>query len=420
MSSHSKIAVSSVPDVSTPSQSFDPRGLSVPVLMYHSVGRVLPDWAWSELTTPADVFESHLRALAAAGYRAVSLAQWHDHVNGTRVLTGKPVVLTFDDGYLDNWTHVVPLLERYGFCGTVLATVEFVQPDDAVRPTLREAGRGELAEDALETRGFMSWEELRRGANSGVLDVQSHAFTHTWYPVSDEVVDFHHPGDAYYWLDWNAYPDGKPFYLSNLGRSRVPFGVPVYRHEKSLACRRFHADPAESEHCAGVVARSGGDAFFLQPGWRDRLGEALTQFRSGRARRGRVETDAERGARLEHELVGSKRALEHGLGRPVDFFVWPGGGYDDDALRMARQHYKAVTLSGAERMRYRNRPLENPGSIIRRGAPTIETGAAEHYAPGRYLVDFIEEFRGVPGARRRRQARKLAYLAAARLGLWPR
>ncbi len=393
---------------------------SVPVLMYHSIGRVMPDWAWSILTTPARVFESHLRALARAGYRSATLAQWHDHVSGAKPLDGKHIVLTFDDGYVDNWTYAAPLLERYGFRGTVLATVEFVQREDVVRPTLRDVWAGRTREDDLEVRGFMSWEELRRGSDSGVLDVQCHAYTHTWYPTAAEVVDFHHPGDAHYWLDWNAFPEAKPFYLASLGTSRVPYGVPVYRHEKSLACRRYFPDPAESEHCAGWVARHGGASFFSAPDWRLQLEAQLSSFRAGRAAAGRSETDAERGERLRREIVESKRVLEERVGRAIDFLVWPGGGYDDDAMRLARSTYAAVTLSGRDRQRYHNRPGENPGSIVRRGAPTIDVGNRSHYAPGRYLVDFLDEFRGVPGARRRRQIRKLALLAAARAGLWPR
>jgi peptidoglycan/xylan/chitin deacetylase (PgdA/CDA1 family) len=388
--------------------------------MYHSVGRILDDWAWSNLTTPARVFEDHLDALSRAGYRSVSLDEWHDHATGTTRLAGKNVVLTFDDGYVDNWTYVAPLLERYGFRGTVLATVEFVQEDDSVRPTLRDVWAQRVAEDELAVRGFMSWAELRRGVESGILDVQSHAFTHTWYPVGDEVVDFHHPGDAHYWLDWNAFPESKPSYLLHPGASRVPYGVPVYRHEKSLACRRYVPDPAESEHCASWVARQGGERFFADPEWRERLRAELQRYRSAHPSAGRSETDAERARRLQHEIVESKRALEGRLDKKVDFLVWPGGGYDAEATRIARSHYKAVTLSGAARQRFRNRPGENPGSIVRRGVPAIDVGTRSHVAPGSYLVEFLDEFRGVPGARRRRQIRKLGLLAGARLGVWPR
>lgn len=394
-------------------------GESIPVIMYHSVGRVLEDWAWNDLTVPAAVFENQLRALARSGYRSATLHEFHEHVSGRKPLSGRRVVLTFDDGYLDNWSYAVPLLERYGFTGTVLVTVDFVPTEPAMRPTLRDVWDGRVKESDLDVRAFMSWEELRRAAVSGTLDVQSHAMTHTWYPVSDEVVDFHHPGDAYYWLDWNAHPDTKPHYLKHLGESRVPHGVPVYRHEKSLACRRFFPDPDESQRLAEWAAAQGG-GFFAAPGWRHALQTQLNELRRLHSPAGRYETDEERRARVEYELLESKRGLSERLGRGVDFLVWPGGGYDDVSLPIAQGAYLAMTVSKAERGAFRNRPGENPGKIVRRGVPSIEAGRRDVAAPGAYFVDFLEEFRGVPGARLRRRARKVFYLGAARAGLWPR
>jgi peptidoglycan/xylan/chitin deacetylase (PgdA/CDA1 family) len=327
-------------------------------------------------------------------------------------------VLTFDDGYLDNWSHAAPLLEKYGFTGTVLATVEFVDPDPVVRPTLRDVWAGTISRNELDVRAFMSWQELRAAAESGVLDVQSHALTHTWYPVSDRVVDFHHPGDAYYWLDWNANPTIKPRYLKHLGDSWVPYGVPVYAHEKSLKCRRYFPDPAESEHMAAWVHERGGNAFFDQPDWRDVLRAELNAFRSRGDRRGRMETDAERAGRIESELADSRDILADKLGRSIEFLVWPGGGYDEYSLDIARRHYRATTVSSAERWRYRNRAGENPGMIVRRGAPTFRWNGRTAAAPGGYIVDVLDEFRGSRWARRRRQFRKIALVAAARSRLW--
>jgi peptidoglycan/xylan/chitin deacetylase (PgdA/CDA1 family) len=387
--------------------------------MYHSVGRVLTDWAWSNLTTPATVFEDHLHALARAGYRSASLREWHAHVQGEKVLPAKSVVLTFDDGYLDNWVYAAPLLERFGYSGTVLVTPEFVQADDALRPTLRDLREGRTAEPELPVRGFMSWEELRRLAAGGTLDVQCHAMTHTWYPVSDEVVDFHHPGDAHYWLDWNADPASKPRYLERPRESRVPYGVPVYAHEKSLKCRRYFPDPRESEHLAAWARREGGATLFERAGWRETLRAELERFRSAQGRAGRLETEDEYRARLQRELVESKHVIEAKLGKPVDFLVWPGGGYNDTAMEIARRHYAAVTVSSADRWTYRNRPGENPGKIVRRGVPSFRVRGQTVFAPGAYLVDFLDEFRGRAWARRRRQVRKLAYIAAGRAGLWP-
>jgi peptidoglycan/xylan/chitin deacetylase (PgdA/CDA1 family) len=392
---------------------------TVPVVMYHSVGRVLDDWAWRNLTATVDVFEDHLRALQRAGYRSATLDEFAAHIDGTRPLEGKRVVLTFDDGYLDNWSHAVPLLERYGFTGTVLVTVEFVDPSGVVRPQ-RKPGAAPADESSLDVRAFMSWDELRRAAASGVLDVQSHAMTHTWYPVSAEVVDFHHPGDAHYWLDWNAFPESKTHYLKHLGTSRVPWGVPVYEHEKSLKCRRFFPDPAEAEHMVGWVTARGGDGFFAAPDWKTQLRTALLEFRTGHETRGRMETDVERVTRMEWELTESQRVIAAELGRDVSYFVWPGGGYDDTSMQIAQRHYRATTVSGKERWRYHNRAGENPGLIVRRGAPSFEINGETVFAPGRYLVDTLDEFRGAPLARRRRQVHKMALLAASRAHLWPR
>ena len=75
---------------------------AVPVLMYHSVGRELPDWAWSNLTTPADVFEDQLHSLRRAGYRSATLREWNAHVRGGRPLAARTGGLTIDDRYHDH------------------------------------------------------------------------------------------------------------------------------------------------------------------------------------------------------------------------------------------------------------------------------------------------------------------------------
>ena len=378
---------------------------AVPAVMYHSVGRVLSDWAWTDLTVPARVFEDHLRVLRRGGWRTIDLYELDDHIRNRRPLRGRCVALTFDDGYLDNWTVVVPLLERYGARATVVVTPEFVDP----RPVVRSPEPDAPGEDAV--RGFMSWDELREASRRGVLSVQCHGMTHTWYPISDRVVDFHHPGDGRYWLDWNANPADKPFYLRDPGRSRVPWGVPVYEHAKSLQARRFVPDPREAQTLAEWVAAHGGAAFFERPDWRASLFDVLASWRRGRRGGGEYESDADRRRRYENELVESRRRIAEALGADVDFLVWPGGGYDDLAMSMAREIYRAVTISSAERHRRRNRPGDPAGEFVRRGVPELSTRRGRVFPGGRYLEAMLEEFRGSRLARRCRQAMKLGILA---------
>lgn len=76
---------------------------SVPVLMYH---HVRPE-AGMIACTPEN-FEDQLRWLQKQGYRSLTLAEFNEHLNGKDV--GKAVLITFDDGYLDNWVYAYPLL----------------------------------------------------------------------------------------------------------------------------------------------------------------------------------------------------------------------------------------------------------------------------------------------------------------------
>ncbi|MFH1754316.1 MAG: polysaccharide deacetylase family protein, partial [Candidatus Latescibacterota bacterium] len=128
---------------------------AVPVVMYHSVGRLLADWQWApKLTIPKAVFEDHLKWLVKSGYRTVGLDELHAHVSGISALPARSVVLTFDDGYADNWTYVTPLLKKYGLCGTILVLTDFVQADPVLRPTLEDVWAGRIKEEELDVRGF--------------------------------------------------------------------------------------------------------------------------------------------------------------------------------------------------------------------------------------------------------------------------
>lgn len=389
---------------------------AVPILMYHSVGRPLPGWKTPWFTLPVEIFEDHLRHLAAAGFRSVGLDDVYDHVSGERVLPRNSVCLTFDDGYLDNWVYVVPLLKRHGFTGTVFVTPEFVDPRDVVRETITDPGFDSVRAAPSASGGFMSWAELRRAGD--VLSVQPHGLTHTQYPTGPEIIDYHHPGDGHAWLEWNVDPESKPFYIERLGESRVRWGTPVYVHGKSLEVTRFFPDPEESNALTAFVEQHGGASFFRRADWRAMLDAEAEKCRGGGQGRGRHETPEERRARYETELRESRRRVEEGVGGETEYFVFPGGGYNAESFELARSIYKSVAVKSPDKERLRNRPGEDPRCFSRRGTQLIGCGERARYTGGRYLVEFLREYRGSRVARRRRQAMKLCHLAALKIAYW--
>jgi len=384
--------------------------------MYHSAGKPISNWGWSFLTVPHRVFESHLIWLAREGFQAVDLDDVYSHVTGAKALEARSVVLTFDDGLLDNWVYAIPLLKQYGFKATVFVNPEFVDPRPIIRPTLEDVQAGRMRDEELEVRGFMSWEEMRSAARMGVLSVESHLMTHTWYPVNDSVVDFHHPGDNYYWLTWNKAPEEKPFYLNKLDREKIPWGFPVYSHAKAMEATIFFPDKREGMYLCRFVEENGEAAFFECSDWRERLHAEVRQFRATRNLRTRYETAEERLKRLTFELQESKRVIEENLGSAVNFLAWPGGGYDQESISLASGFYRATTISSSDQ-RYKrtsNRTGDDPSCVKRIGVPNIEIGTQFLYPGGRYLVQFLEEYTGVGKARRRRQLLKMGYILAAR------
>lgn len=329
--------------------SFLPKNDIVPVVTFHSVGMNETGWIWQQLSEKADVFEKLLQKLLSHGYQTVTLSQLYAHMSGERPCKPKSIVLVFDDGYLDNWVTVYPLLKKYGMCGTVYVNPDFVDPGSELRPTLNDFPDS----DASQT-GFMNWAELQQLDESGVLDVQSHSLTHTWYFTGPKIVDYYTPSSAatYPWMAWNARPERKPYYLQEDQTSFVPWGTPVFEYEKSLLARRFFPDANRVQEVVSSVAND--------------VDSALLQSADSLSFPGTYESDTEHEARVRGELMQSKAIIEERLGKTVDYLCWPGGGVNADVKRLAAEvGYKSWTLPSGEQRDKRNRPGEDPGEIKR-------------------------------------------------------
>lgn len=116
------------------------RRVRVPILMYHVIAKASPGQAYPELWVPPARFAAQMRALEDAGYQGVTLA---DVVAGWRdggPLPERPVVISFDDGYLSQSTNAGPVLERLGWPGVLYLTTRNVGasiPEASVRKLLR-------------------------------------------------------------------------------------------------------------------------------------------------------------------------------------------------------------------------------------------------------------------------------------------
>lgn len=379
--------------------------IDIPVIMYHSVGVPDPSWHWHFLTVPWRVFESHISFLKSKGYVSLTIKEYYDHLIAGEPLPERSVLFTFDDGYLDNWVYVFPILKKYGMRGTIFVNPEFVDPSIICRPNLDDYKLGKITEPELPGMGFLSWTEMRAMESAKVMDIQSHGMTHTWYPCSPNIVDFRHPGDEYVWMDWNAAPELKWDYLRQGREATNRFGEPVYEHQKSLASRRFIPDSGLASHLI-EFAKNNKDSFFSYSDWRNILNSEVDRYRALNSLDERFETDNEYRQRLEWELGESQRLIAENLGKEVLFFCWPGGGYCDESLEIAKQYYRSSTIASRDKSLA---GLQANGHLrIRRiGAPCVTIREKLIYPRGRYLYHYIREHQGSKSHRVVRRILKL-------------
>ena len=322
--------------------------MAVPI-MFHSVGLASHSWSFPWLSEDLKTFEAKMSALKSHFYRTV----WFKDLTFPIQYNERAVALTFDDGYLDNWVHVFPILQRYEFKATIFPSVEFIDPDNVVRPTsqLQSGGQHHVAEQCCA--GFLCWEEMRRMEESGLIDIQSHGLTHTWHFKGPRIVDFWHPGCATrpggpIWMLWNRFPESKPYYLLRAHEieAQIAYGTPIYEYGRALTTRRYLPGERLTEVLTRYVDERGVSSFFQDGNWQDELHQVAHAHRDRQVEDGDgYESESEYLQRVQHELAKSKQVLEYELGKDIEAFCWPGGGMTKRGLEMARKlGYRRFTL----------------------------------------------------------------------------
>lgn len=134
------------------------RTIRVPILMYHYISVPPPDADKYRLdlsVTPAN-FKAHVEYILAAGYHPITVADLADYLRRGIPLPPNPIILTFDDGYLDNYENAFPILKEYKIPATFFVITDFV---DNKKP------------------GYMTWNQLEDMAIEG-MEIGSHTMTH--------------------------------------------------------------------------------------------------------------------------------------------------------------------------------------------------------------------------------------------------
>src|SRR5436305_8008534 len=95
-----------------------PGNATVPILMYHVINPPPAGAPFPGLYVPADEFAQQMQALKSAGWHGVTMDQLRANwTRGVPLGPGKPIVITFDNGYTSQYTNALPVLKQLGWVG---------------------------------------------------------------------------------------------------------------------------------------------------------------------------------------------------------------------------------------------------------------------------------------------------------------
>ena len=124
----------------------------VPVLVYHQVNDIDQD----SLTLTVEQFDAQIKYLVDEGYTIITPTELLDAWEGKGVLPKNPMVITFDDGHLEFYKNVYPILQKYNVKATVFVATDFI----SLYPN------------------YLTWDQVKEMQKSGLVDFESHTLNY--------------------------------------------------------------------------------------------------------------------------------------------------------------------------------------------------------------------------------------------------
>ena len=167
----------------------DNRG--VPVICYHSINK--DPSGKSPIIVSEEKLRQHLQTIKDAGYTTLTMAELNDYLFKNKPIPAKSVVITFDDGYRDNYNNAFPILKEFNMSATIFVISSYLNRDL-----------------------YLTSEEIKEISDYGI-DIESHTVSHvklSTLSYKDQLKELKDSKEAIENITGNpvisiAYPEGK-------------------------------------------------------------------------------------------------------------------------------------------------------------------------------------------------------------------
>lgn len=323
------------------------RKYNIPIIYYHSVApKINTEWVKNYLTLELRYFEEQLKYFVNYNYRFIDLKEYYLHNADEIFIKENAVCLTFDDGYLDNFIYVYPLLKKYNARATIFINPVFIDKRTIIRKTLEDYWNSKAALAELDKWGFLSWDEMRLMEKSGLIDIQSHTLTHTKYFVSDKITGFHHPGADSLYAVSNLYSEKLPYYIEDKNFDKlIPYGYPIFEERSSVIARKVSINQSLIHSITQLLKNQDWSKSFYYLNVFNKVKPVYDEYKRNNAIISNTETEREYKARIYYELKESMDIIERELNKKVSFCCWPHGDNNEFSHKTALKiGYKATSI----------------------------------------------------------------------------
>lgn len=144
----------------------DANASQIPVLMYHKISPSPKSGGLGMRVTP-ESFNLQMLYLVKNGYHTVRLTELTGFIKEDKTLPSKSIVITFDDGYLDNYKYAFPILKKYGFTATVFVVADYIS----------ETNDFDVVKKLQPVNKLLGWNEIDQMSAYGIT-IGAHTLNH--------------------------------------------------------------------------------------------------------------------------------------------------------------------------------------------------------------------------------------------------
>ncbi len=133
--------------------------VKVPIILYHNLLESI-DGENALVNITPETFREHMTAIKAEGYTAITYNDYYEYLSKGTLLPEKPIIITFDDGYLSNYEKAFPILRELGLKATIFVVTSTVGATTNV------------------SYPHFTWMQALEMEQSGVIKIESHSHSH--------------------------------------------------------------------------------------------------------------------------------------------------------------------------------------------------------------------------------------------------